>query len=182
MHMPSVSNGSAEPLGDGPEQADPFAAPAGTVWSRPSDRFAWYRRFQVLFLGIVALIVAGYYCGGLFGVVGGAVAVVLVLATGAAAMLMVERSVRAWGFVETASGLLLTHGVLWRRFVVLPYGRLQSADITANELQRVLGIATVRLHTAAATTDACIPGLGLADAARLRDRLADRGEARSAGL
>lgn len=179
MQMPRA--GAAEPLGDPPERADPFAAPAGTAWSRPSERFAWYRRFQVAFVAIVALILAGYY-GGRLGVAGGAVGVVLVLAAATAAMLLVERSVRAWGFTEAANDLLLTHGVLWRRLVVLPYGRLQSADVTVNQMQRVLGIATVRLHTAAATTDACIPGLALPDAARLRDRLADRGEARSTGL
>ena len=45
-----------------------------------------------------------------------------------------------------------------------------------------IGIATVRLHTAAAATDARIPGLESDEAARLRDRLAELGEAQAAGL
>jgi membrane protein YdbS with pleckstrin-like domain len=40
----------------------------------------------------------------------------------------------------------------------------------------------VQLHTAAAATDARIPGLRSADAAGLRDRLAQLGEARASGL
>jgi hypothetical protein len=40
----------------------------------------------------------------------------------------------------------------------------------------------VHLHTAAAHTDARIPGLDDAEAERLRDRLAALGEARAAGL
>jgi membrane protein YdbS with pleckstrin-like domain len=43
-------------------------------------------------------------------------------------------------------------------------------------------IATVRMHTAAAATDAEIPGLPAAEAALLRDRLAQKGEERSMGL
>jgi membrane protein YdbS with pleckstrin-like domain len=40
----------------------------------------------------------------------------------------------------------------------------------------------VQLHTASPGTDASIPGLSPDEAARLRDRLAQRGEARLAGL
>jgi len=46
----------------------------------------------------------------------------------------------------------------------------------------LFGITTVQLHTAAATTDAKIPGLLPDIAAALRDRLAQRGEQRSTGL
>jgi len=40
----------------------------------------------------------------------------------------------------------------------------------------------VRLHTAAAATDARIPGLERTEATRLRDLLAQRGEAQAAGI
>ena len=52
----------------------------------------------------------------------------------------------------------------------------------AGPLARRYGLATVQLHTAAATSNATIPGLVPAEAARLRERLAALGEARSAGL
>jgi hypothetical protein len=59
---------------------------------------------------------------------------------------------------------------------------MQLVDVTAGPIDRMLGVTTVQLHTAAATTDATIPGLEPAIAAALRDRLARRGEMRGAGL
>jgi membrane protein YdbS with pleckstrin-like domain len=94
----------------------------------------------------------------------------------------VGRNYASWGYAERAEDLLVTHGVLLRRLVVVPYGRMQLVDVTAGPIERKFGIATLRLHTAAAGTDARIHGLTPAEAARLRDRLAALGEAQSAGL
>jgi membrane protein YdbS with pleckstrin-like domain len=71
---------------------------------------------------------------------------------------------------------------MFRRMVVVPYGRMQFVDVTAGPLQRRFDVATVQLHTAAAASDARIPGLPPEEAHRLRDTLARLGEARSAGL
>ena len=94
----------------------------------------------------------------------------------------VGRRVRSWGYAERAEDLLVTQGILVRRLVVVPYGRMQFVDVTAGPLDRRFGLATVQLHTAAAATDAQIPGLVPEEAARLRDRLAARGEAGAAGV
>ncbi len=95
---------------------------------------------------------------------------------------LIGRRVRSYGYVERTDDLLVTSGILFRRLVVVPYGRLQLVDVVAGPLDRMFGIATVRLHTAAATTDATIPGLVPEVAAALRDRLAAQGEHRGAGL
>jgi membrane protein YdbS with pleckstrin-like domain len=71
---------------------------------------------------------------------------------------------------------------MWRTVVVVPYGRMQFVDVYAGVVDRLFGLAKVQLHTASARSDAYIPGLGPQEAARLRDRLASRGEARMAGL
>src|SRR4051794_13002173 len=89
---------------------------------------------------------------------------------------------RSWSYEEREDDLLVTRGVLVRRLSVVPYGRMQFLDVTAGPIDRWFGLATVQLHTAAATTDARIPGLTLVEAQRLRDRLAALGEARGAGL
>ena len=60
--------------------------------------------------------------------------------------------------------------------------RYQFIDVTAGPVDRVFGLATVQLHTAAAATDTRIPGLLRRDAEQLRDRLASVGEARATGL
>ena len=72
--------------------------------------------------------------------------------------------------------------MLFARLSVVPYGRMQFIDLTAGPLERTFGLMTLRLHTAAAATDARIPGLARDEAARLRDRLAELGEAQAAGL
>ena len=95
---------------------------------------------------------------------------------------LIGRRVRSFGYAERGDDLLVTSGILFRRLVIVPYGRMQLVDVKAGPIDRWLGITTVQLHTAAATTDASIPGLVPEDAAALRDRLARRGEERSAGL
>ncbi|QAY69189.1 PH domain-containing protein [Xylanimonas protaetiae] len=98
------------------------------------------------------------------------------------AAVLVTRQVKAIGYAERDDDLLVRKGILFRQLVVVPYGRMQYVDVKVGPLDRKLGIASVQLHTAAAATDANIPGLPPEEAARLRDRLSARGEARLAGL
>ncbi len=95
---------------------------------------------------------------------------------------LLGRNWRSWRYAERADDLLISRGVLWREETVVPYGRMQLVEVTSGPLERRFGLASVQLHTAAAATDAKIPGLAPAEAERLRDRLTELGEARSAGL
>jgi uncharacterized protein len=160
--------------------SEPFDPP-GEPWVRVSPRLLTLRRLLLLVAGAPAAVVAGVLVGfvtlwlgitvGLLGLLG--------VAWG---WRIVGRAVRSWGYAERADDLLVTRGILNRQLVVVPYGRMQYVDVTAGPLDRRFGLSTVQLHTAAAATDARIPGLVPAEAARLRDRLAARGEATSAGL
>ena len=98
------------------------------------------------------------------------------------ANLFAQRRVRAWGYCEREDDLLVRRGVAFRRLSVVPYGRMQFVDVTAGPFERSFGLATVRMHTAAAASDARIPGLSEDDANHLRDQLAALGEAKAAGL
>jgi membrane protein YdbS with pleckstrin-like domain len=95
---------------------------------------------------------------------------------------LLGRNWRSWRYAERADDLLISRGVLWREETVVPYGRMQLVEVTSGPVERHFGLASVQLHTAAAATDAVIPGLDPAEAERLRDRLTELGEARSAGL
>jgi hypothetical protein len=112
----------------------------------------------------------------------GVVAAIVALVAGALAEITVGRRVAAWAYCEREDDLLVQRGVLIKRLSVVPYGRMQFVDVVAGPLERSFGLATVRLHTAAAATDARIPGLAVDEAGRLRDQLASLGEARAAGL
>ncbi|MFJ6568617.1 PH domain-containing protein [Streptomyces sp. NPDC091292] len=95
---------------------------------------------------------------------------------------LLGRNWRSWRYAERADDLLISRGVLWHEETVVPYGRMQLVEVTSGPFERYFGLASVQLHTAAAASDALIPGLDPAEAERLRDRLTELGEARSAGL
>lgn len=150
-------------------------------WRRPSRRLLVLRRLEVAALTLVAFLIA-FVMASL-----GSVAVWLacmgaVLLLGLGAERFVSRRFHAWGYAEREDDLLVRRGVMFSRLSVVPYGRMQFIDVTAGPLERSFGLATVRMHTAAAASDARIPGLDRAEAARLRDRLAEVGEAQAAGL
>jgi uncharacterized protein len=163
-----------------PDAAGPFDPP-DVQWSSPSPRLAVARRLTTCGPLAVLAVIAAALAWGLS--TGWLWIVVLVLAlTVVWAWWVVGRQVRSWGYAERADDLLVRHGLMWRTVVVVPYGRMQFVDVYAGVVDRLFGLAKVQLHTASARSDAYIPGLGPQEAARLRDRLASRGEARMAGL
>ncbi|WP_296665977.1 PH domain-containing protein [Demequina sp.] len=95
---------------------------------------------------------------------------------------LVFRQVTAHAWAEGDEDLMVKRGRMFRSVTVVPYGRMQFVDVKAGPLDRALGIATVQLHTASPGTDASIAGVPADEAARLRDRLTTRGEARLSGL
>ena len=42
-----------------------------------------------------------------------------------------------------ARSLLVTSGIMFRRLVIVPYGRMQLVDVTAGPIDRSMGITTV---------------------------------------
>ncbi|MFJ3405500.1 PH domain-containing protein [Promicromonospora sp. NPDC090134] len=154
--------------------------PHDVTWSRVSPRLVTARLVPgTISLGIplVVGVVLAVTVSPWFWILAGVPAVFLLWS-----FLLVPRQVRAIGYAERDDDLLIRKGVMFRSMVVVPYGRMQYVDVEAGPLDRRLGLAKVQLHTASVGTDAQIPGLPPDEAARLRDRLASRGEARLAGL
>jgi membrane protein YdbS with pleckstrin-like domain len=131
-----------------------------------------------------AFVVVGVVSGFLFTVrtAAGAGVAALGLVALVAGWGAIGRNWRSWGYAERADDLLVTHGALFKKLTVVPYGRMQLVDVEAGPFERLFGVVTVKLHTAAATTDARVAGLAPGDAAELRDRLTALGEAHAAGL
>jgi hypothetical protein len=137
---------------------------------------------EVCVVAALVALVAGTAAGLTLGWVAAGVVVVAAAAGAAAALWFVRNRFRSWVYQERDEDLIVERGVMFRRMSVVPYGRMQFVDVTAGPIDRVFRLATVRLHTAAAASDARIPGLERVEAARLRDRLAALGEAKAAGL
>ena len=159
---------------------EPFD-PADVTWQRVSPRLSAARR---LLLGIFAALVlaADVLLWLLTGTAWLLLAAPVILAVAGWAWWIIGRQAGAIGYAERDDDLLVRRGILFRDLVVVPYGRMQYVDVQAGPVDRRFGIAKVQLHTASPGTDAQIPGLTPEEAARLRDRLARRGEARLAGL
>jgi uncharacterized protein len=167
---------------DPAEPTDPLEPWPETVrWQPVSRDLIWV---EALRLGIGMLVLAVGLLIGLvltgdwpFGLGLGLIALLTVWR-----LLVITRAVQAWGYAERDNDLLVRHGLLVRRLSIVPYARMQFVDVTAGPLERAFKLATVQLHTAAAASDARVPGLRPAEASRLRDRLTALGEDRAEGL
>ncbi|MEW2386359.1 PH domain-containing protein [Micromonospora sp. NPDC047707] len=155
--------------------------PETVRWQSVSSNLIWVEllRLAALLLVVMALLAIGWALSG-SGLFGAAVAVVLLL--GCLRVVAIVRAVRAWGYAEREDDLLVRHGLLVRRLSIVPYSRMQFVDVSAGPLERAFDLATVQLHTAAAASDARVPGLPPAEASRLRDRLTALGRDRAEGL
>jgi membrane protein YdbS with pleckstrin-like domain len=167
--------------------SDPLFFEPGLNWRTVSPRLITERRIPVAILGVVAVgvLVLGVILDNTgaaswwpFGVVAAVIAAVC----GFLWFVLVPRMVLSWRYAEREQDLLVRHGRLVRRLTVVPYGRMQVIQVRSNPVANRLGIATVTLVTASADTDATIPGLPSEVAQALRDRLAAKGEALTAGL
>jgi membrane protein YdbS with pleckstrin-like domain len=93
----------------------------------------------------------------------------------------------------TERGFRKESGVIWKRYVTIPYNRIQNVDIYRGILARVLGLSDLQIQTAGASASVSrygawgmgaegrLQGLSKEDAERLRDELVDRARASSTG-
>jgi membrane protein YdbS with pleckstrin-like domain len=155
--------------------------PDDVEWRRVSSKLLWVELIA-LFGGLAFVVVPCVLAWLIFDFWPILLLAGLVTVTTLVRAALLPRVIRAWGYAERTDDLLVRHGRLVRRLSIVPYGRMQFVDVTAGPLERAFGLATVQLHTAAAASDARVPGLPPQEAARLRDRLAALGEIRAEGL
>jgi membrane protein YdbS with pleckstrin-like domain len=151
-------------------------------WLHPSPGLWRMRQAEIV---TVTAVLAGSFglvflaaLGALAALISAGVVVVL----GIVCAWFVRRRYRAWRYQERHEDLIVARGVMVQRLSVVPYGRMQFVEVTAGPIERSFGLSTVKLHTAAAASDARIPGLEREEAARLRDRLTELGESMAAGM
>jgi membrane protein YdbS with pleckstrin-like domain len=75
---------------------------------------------------------------------------------------------RHWRYQVAPDALELRHGVVKRVHSTIPYFRVQHIDIAQGPVERAVGLARLKLHTASAGSDASIPGIAAGDAEGLR--------------
>ena len=111
-------------------------------------------------------------------------------------LLMVLCYVFAWlsyknyGYELSNEGLKVEKGVVYKKYVTIPYGRVQNVDIYRGILDRLLGLSDVHVQTAGmsgggrgrARTEGRLPGLEVAEAERVRDELVRRVNSGKSGI
>jgi hypothetical protein len=158
----------------------PKATPVWDLWPgdlawqpmSPRLRTVWVLRslVNVFLLAIVAAVGLVIWLGwdGLLWALGG-----YVVLAGLRSW-TVSRTVATWGYAEREEDLLVRHGLLTRRLSIVPYGRIQLIDLSAGPIERMFGLTTVQVRTAALGSTTEVPGLDPPVASALRDRLAVR--------
>ncbi|HTE61204.1 MAG TPA: PH domain-containing protein [Solirubrobacteraceae bacterium] len=160
-----------------PERLDPIPG----EWKRVSSKYVVVDLIGTLISGAIMTIASGlpwYFFQVpwllVFPIVFGVMMVVLAAFT--------PRRVRAIGYRLRDDDLLFRRGIMFQRFVAVPYGRMQLVDINRGPLARAVGLSELKLVTAAAASNVTIPGLPEQEADDLRDRLVALAESRRAGL
>ena len=153
---------------------------ADVSWRRVSPKLVWVELASAVVVLLVLLAIGtGMWLLKLWV----PLAIVGVLAVGSIVQLaIIPRRVRSIGYQLRDDDLLFRRGIMWQRFVAVPYGRMQLIDINRGPVARVLGLSELKFVTAAAAAGVTLPGLTAADADELRDRLVALAESRRAGL
>ena len=158
-------------------------APPAYEWQRLSPRYRSMRLLTTLIfvpvLFTIPAIIVGVASGKwwISGLIWAVAAVIVIIR-----LIFVPRNWRSWGYVEREDDLYITHGVMFRNLIAVPYGRMQLVEVESGPLERAYGLASVTLKTASPETGARIPGLTPHEATRLRDRLTELGEAHASGI
>ena len=155
--------------------------PVPGEWRRVSPRYVWVDLVGSIISGLVATAATTipFWATQLVWLLAIPAVVLLIALVNAA---ITPRRVRAIGYRLRDDDLLVRRGILFQRFAAVPYGRMQLVDVNRGPLARALGLAEVKLVTAAAASNVTVPGLPMADAEQLRDRLVELAESRRAGL
>jgi membrane protein YdbS with pleckstrin-like domain len=155
---PSISAAVAEPVEHRPE---------------PSLRNEW------VVLGLLALaplavvlVIAG--AGG--GAVGIAAALGVTALLGFAVFAGATSVHRRWRYLLWSDAIEVRHGVIRHVATFLPFHRIQQVDIERGPLDRAFGLSTLIIRSAAASTDAKVPGLDPSVVEDLRQSLLERAD------
>ncbi|MBM7766957.1 PH domain-containing protein [Glutamicibacter nicotianae] len=102
--------------------------------------------------------------------------ILLVLLLALLALRIIRRQVAALGYLEREEDFIVRSGVMWRKQVVIPYGRMQYVEVNSGPLERRYGLCQLTLNTAGTGATAHVYGLPEREGQELRERLVAAGE------
>lgn len=88
-----------------------------------------------------------------------------------------QAKARGWALRE--HDVAYRSGLVWRKTIILPFARVQHAEVTSGPLQRRFGLATLKFYTAGGSSvDLKITGLEAPQARALRDHILKNSDSR----
>lgn len=109
-----------------------------------------------------------------------------VLISAAFAFIWAKLTYHFYRYELTDLGFRKESGVIWKKYVTIPYARIQNVDINRGILARILGLSDLMIQTAGASasfnkygmggvgSEGRLPGVSKEDAEILRDELVRR--------
>jgi len=98
---------------------------------------------------------------------------------------------KSWKYEFTDNSFRIERGVIWKRYVSIPYGRIQNVDIYRGILTRMLGLSSLKIQTAGfggnyrssfGGAEGNLPGLDVKKAEEVRDELIRKAQEAKQGL
>ena len=96
-----------------------------------------------------------------------------------------------WLYETTEDTFKMEQGVIWKRYVSIPYERIQNVDIHRGVIARILGLSDLRIQTAGfggsqgkwgAWAEGNLPGIEREKAEQLREDIISRVKGKKQGL
>ena len=98
---------------------------------------------------------------------------------------------RFWLYDITKDAYKIEQGVIWKRYVSIPYERIQNIDIHRGVIARLLGLSELRIQTAGfggaqgkwgGFSEGRLPGIDKEKAEQLREQLISKVKGKKQGL
>ena len=97
---------------------------------------------------------------------------------------------RFWRYQMAEKAFKKEHGVIWKKYVSIPYGRIQNVDIRRGVIERLLGLSSLQIQTAGYSfggkkgirAEGYLPGLSREKAEEIRESLVNRVREENPGL
>lgn len=99
-------------------------------------------------------------------------------------------SYQFWRYQLDKSAIRIEKGVIWKKYISIPYERVQNVDIYRGVFARILGLSDLQIQTAGYSgygqygrgTEGRLPGLDIQVAEKLRDELIKKVKGTEQGL
>jgi membrane protein YdbS with pleckstrin-like domain len=98
-------------------------------------------------------------------------------------------SYRFYRFEISKDVLKIERGVIWKKYVSIPYDRIQNVDIHRGVIDRILGLSDIQVQTAGFSfsrrgvmSEGRLPGLSIRDAEKLRETLIQKASGGKQGV